>query len=133
VGSWRGARCGTFVLAGWSAAGRADGGILTVYIEGDGLAYVKPGRSPRIRRPATRWTLPLAVADGGAACSISPALPYVGGVRCPKLQKFYWSNGRFAPEVVAATIARSTRRRRRAAAASLELVRFPAAARSPCW
>lgn len=81
-------------------------GVLDVYIEGDGAAWPTPFQPPRDPTP----TLPVALAM--AAADPAPAVVYLGRP-CQYLEAAelavcsseYWSNSRFAPEVVTAYMA----------------------------
>jgi pimeloyl-ACP methyl ester carboxylesterase len=97
---------GTFVLAGWQRPGRAPGGVLTVYLEGDGRAYATPTRVADDPTPSDPVALPLAAADPApAVLYLARPCQYVEGPDARNCAPYYWSTGRFAPEVVAATMA----------------------------
>jgi pimeloyl-ACP methyl ester carboxylesterase len=94
---------GPFVLAGDLKGAGSGQPVLVVYIEGDGLAFVS--RTQRSRDPTPRHPvgLELAVADP------SPAVLYLGRpcqYVTPSEERGcgpqYWSNDRFAPEVIEA-------------------------------
>jgi dienelactone hydrolase len=77
---------------------------LTICIEGDGLAWVTrdmPSADPTPRDPVG---LKLALAHpGGVAVYLARPCQYVAGDDVSACQLSYWTDKRFAPEVVAAT------------------------------
>lgn len=78
----------------------APGAPLTLYIEGDGFAWVTPSRPSTDPTPKDPIALRLAAADGGPNVAwLARPCQYIGGRGCAEL---YWTEGRFAEEVVAA-------------------------------
>lgn len=78
--------------------------VLTVYIEGDGLAWITrslPSPDPTPRNPVA---LKLALNHGpGAAAWLARPCQYVRGEDRAGCEQAFWTDGRFAPEVVQAT------------------------------
>jgi pimeloyl-ACP methyl ester carboxylesterase len=78
--------------------------MLTVYIEGDGLAYVtttQPSPDPTPRDPVA---LKMAVQDGSEATAwLGRPCQYVIGAERRHCEERYWTSHRFAESVVAAT------------------------------
>lgn len=76
---------------------------LTVYIEGDGLAWMNratPSSDPTPRDPVA---LRMALADPyGTAVYLARPCQYVGG-KIASCDQRYWTNARFAQEVIAST------------------------------
>lgn len=89
-----------FDLAAWARLPVVPGGRLTVYIEGDGLAWLSRGRPSSDPTPRDPVALALATADD------SPAVLYLArpcqfaGRADPRCEVRYWTQARFAPEVV---------------------------------
>ena len=103
--SWQVVPAGPFDLA-VAAAGldRTRGGdTLTVYLEGDGLAYAHPGQPTLDPTPTDPVALRLALADpgGGPAAWIGRPCQYTmpdHGSGCDGAE---WTDRRYAPEVLA--------------------------------
>ena len=77
--------------------------VLTVYIEGDGFAWVtgtRPSADPTPRDPLA-LRLALAHPDGNAAYLARPC--QFANAELTGCAERYWTNERFAPEVIAAT------------------------------
>ncbi len=95
-----------FVLAaflpGPLAQGGAAGRILTVYLEGDGLAWLSATRPSSDPTPLTPMALLLAQADPGPAAALARPCQY-GTLTAEGCDSRYWTSHRFAPEVIAAT------------------------------
>jgi hypothetical protein len=95
---------GPFVLTSWQKPGRADGGTLSVYLEGDGRAWINRGRVAEDPTPDDPVALRLAAADTRrAVLYLARPCQYVEGPDFRNCTPLYWSSGRFAPQVVAAT------------------------------
>ncbi|MES2880373.1 MAG: alpha/beta hydrolase [Pseudomonadota bacterium] len=77
---------------------------LTVYIEGDGLAWLDgstPSPDPTPRQPLA---LKLALAHPGAnAAYLARPCQFRGDAEAGRCSQAYWTNKRFAPEVIAAS------------------------------
>jgi hypothetical protein len=90
-----------FTLTAYSRASR-PGGPLNLYIEGDGLAWITPAwRSPD---PSPRTPLGLEMAALDPAANVA-YLARPGQYTAPgysRVDPAYWSDKRFAPEVIAA-------------------------------
>ena len=74
-----------------------SGGPLTIYFEGDGLAWIsrtKPSSNPT---PINPLALSLAMKDQGRAAYLGRPCQYVVDKHCSAK---YWTSERFAPEVV---------------------------------
>lgn len=97
-----------FVLAAFLPHNRAEHRIrydcLTVYIEGDGLAwstYTRPSTDPT---PTTPMALLLAMAqEQGPAVALARPCQYTMATSAGACDVRFWTSHRFAPEVIAAT------------------------------
>jgi pimeloyl-ACP methyl ester carboxylesterase len=115
---------GSFQLTGWLRGG--DGAaVLTVYLEGDGqawLARTRPSTDPTPRHPIA---LELAAADGGAAVlALARPCQYLAPGQALVCGLPYWSNRRFAPEVIAATNRAIDQAKRRVGAGRVLLIGY---------
>lgn len=105
----------------------APGGVLTVYIEGDGLAWVttsQPSDDPTPREPVA---LQMAIAQPrGTAAYLARPCQYTMGMRASAracVQR-YWTNERFAEPVVQAQSQALDELKRRHGATRLVLVGY---------
>ncbi|HQQ74947.1 MAG TPA: alpha/beta hydrolase [Pseudomonadales bacterium] len=91
-------KAGEFILASFSPSQLSESNTLTVYIEGDGLAWQSSYRPSEDPTPINPVALKLALTDN------HPAIIYLGRP-CqyqahPNCTSDYWLSKRFAPEVV---------------------------------
>lgn len=97
-------------------------GLLTVYLEGDGLAFLGPRTISGDPTPDDPLALRLAVRHpGGGAAYLARPCQYVMGRNC---HPYYWTVGRFAPEVVDALDAALDRLKSRTGATRLALIGY---------
>lgn len=91
-----------FVLLGWLKAGQ--GRVLSVYIEGDGLAWTRANRPSSDPTPANPVSLRLALADPAAGPVLYLARPcqYTEGPDRRGCTVDDWTGGRFSARAVAA-------------------------------
>jgi hypothetical protein len=116
---------GPFVLAGWQRPGKAEGGTLRVYLEGDGRAWINRGRIADNPTPDDPVALRLAAADPArAVLYLARPCQYVEGSDLRRCTPLYWSSGRFAPDVVAATTGVIDRVKLESDATQIELVGY---------
>lgn len=96
---------GRFVLAGYIPKNiPANDTTLTIYIEGDGLAWINSSLASPDPTPMTPLGLTLALRHPkGAAVYLARPCQYVEGEDAQGCSPQYWTNRRFAPEVVDAT------------------------------
>lgn len=88
---------GRFVLRSYHPR-QGDGGLLTVYLEGDGLAWLSPSLPSADPTPLTPLALQLALAQPhGSAAYLARPCQFVGIDRCTSRD---WTSARFAPEGV---------------------------------
>ena len=93
-----------FVLAAYvpQAMSRVD--VLTVYIEGDGLAWLSRSQASDDPTPRNPVGLELALRHPrGAAVYLARPCQYVEPGDARNCRQAYWTNRRFAPEVVEAS------------------------------
>lgn len=115
---------GRFALAGFAPPHLAAE-KLTVYIEGDGLAWIDSETPSLNPTPLDPLALRLALRDpsGNAVYLARPCQYVMGGMRHGCAMK-YWTSERFSPEVVAATNRAIDQLKQRAGAKSLVLVGY---------
>ncbi|MBM7063419.1 dienelactone hydrolase family protein [Pseudomonas sp. UL073] len=124
--SWRGAPlAGTpFRLQSYAPDGFVAGAPLTVYIEGDGFSWRTSRQPSQDPTPIDPLALRLALAqpDGNAAYLGRPC-QYLDADRAPCSQR-YWTEARFAAEVVASLDQALSQLKQRAGAEQLVLVGY---------
>lgn len=104
--------------------GPATGATLTVMIEGDGLAWLSRTRPSSDPTPTAPLALPLLarIATGPAAYLARPC-QYVGA-QSRNCDADYWTQRRFAPEVIAAADEAVSRLKAESGAAALHLMGY---------
>lgn len=114
---------GPFDLVGYRTTG--TGQSLSVYIEGDGLAYLTPDRISRDPTPVRPVALELAARDGGRAVAyLARPCQYLAVTLPASCRSEYWTTSRFSPEVVAASNAAIDRLKRDADASKIRLIGY---------
>lgn len=103
---WHGVtiHAGKFALVAYLPERTSAGGELTIYIEGDGFAWISPSQPSFDPTPLDPLALHLALAQpSGNAVYLGRPCQYVDAeaVGCDMR---YWTEGRFAPEVVGANM-----------------------------
>lgn len=107
----------TYASPGWKA-----GAPLSVYIEGDGFAWVRRDRLSDDPTPLNPVALKMASRDPAPnILYIARPCQYVGGVNGRNCHPAYWSTARYSEEVVAALGEVVDRYRQRAGAPTLRL------------
>ncbi len=118
-------RAGEFTLVAYLPGVLVPAETLTIYIEGDGLAWTSrdtPSQDPTPRDPIG---LKLALAHpAGAVAYLGRPCQYLGGERTAECSQAYWTNKRFAAEVVTATTAAIDILKRRFDARHIQLVGY---------
>jgi len=118
---WRGSRAGTVAWASERdfAASELDAGqfkllaltrqrnpecqTLSVYIEGDGAPWVTPWQAPRDPTPLTPTALLMAAVDpAGAVAYLGRPCQYQSAESLAACSPRWWTDQRFAPDVLAA-------------------------------
>lgn len=116
---------GTFVLTAYAPAPAAPEDALTVYIEGDGLAWLtrsQPSNDPTPRNPVG---LQLALRHPqGLAAYLARPCQYTAPQDAQNCRQTYWTDGRFAPEVIDASDRAVDQLKQRFGAARLVLVGY---------
>ena len=95
---------GQFVLASFVPTAKQAGDTLTIYIEGDGLAWLSStdiSADPTPMHP-TGLQMALHHAQGNAAYLARPC-QYVDGIDARNCSNIWWTGQRFAPEVIEAS------------------------------
>ena len=114
-----------FVLAAFVPPQLRPGEVLTVYIEGDGLAYVSGDAPSFDPTPLEPVALRLALRDvPGSAAYLARPCQYVAGAARRGCEAKFWTSHRFAPEVIRATGAALDMLKARAGARRLALVGY---------
>lgn len=81
-------------------------GVLNVYIEGDGAAWPTPYHPPHDPTPLQPVSLALAATDPAPAVAyLGRPCQYLDAAELAACSPEYWTNSRFAPEVVTAYMA----------------------------
>ena len=95
---------GMFNLAAFLPADQHQAETLTVYIEGDGLAWINASTPSFDPTPIDPLALRLAMLEtSGSAVYLARPCQYVGGDDRRGCDVKYWTSHRFAPEVIEAT------------------------------
>jgi len=113
---------GAFELAAWLPSHYVAAPDLTIYIEGDGLAWLSPDTPSTDPTPVAPLALKLALAqaDGNAVYLARPC-QYLANSNCSQR---YWTDARFASEVIAAMNDAVDALKRRSSARRLSLVGY---------
>lgn len=99
--------------------------VLNVYIEGDGAAWQTPFHPPRDPTPLQPTALALAAADPAPAVAyLGRPCQYLDAAELAACSPEYWTNSRFAPEVVTAYMAFLDRLKETNGARTLRLVGY---------
>ena len=116
---------GDFVLAAFVPPQLARADTLTVYIEGDGAAWVDAGTPSFDPTPNDPLALRLALQDPGEqAVYLARPCQYVEDKNRRHCAARYWTAARFAPEVVAASDQAISQLKRRYGARHIDLVGY---------
>lgn len=118
-------RAGDFELAAFVRVAERPAETLVVYIEGDGAAWHTPFQPPRDPTPWQPTALALAAADPAAKVAyLGRPCQYLDAEALARCPPAYWSERRFAPEVVAAFDQALTRLLAGSGATRLQLVGY---------
>lgn len=116
---------GPFRLAAYLPGQATAGDVLTLYVEGDGAPWpttYQPPRDPTPRRPVG---LALAGADRtGMAAYLARPCQYLAESALRDCDTAYWTNRRFAPEVIAAYEEATDQLKARTGARKIRLVGY---------
>lgn len=96
-------QAGAFRLAGYVRHSDTPADIFTLYIEGDGAPWPTPFSPPNDPTPLSPTALEMALADPGAAVAyMARPCQYLTADALRQCDSAWWTERRFAPEVVAA-------------------------------
>lgn len=116
---------GQFVLPAYAPKNSKQADTLTVYIEGDGLAWLNRSQASDDPTPRNPVGLQLALRHPqGMAIYLARPCQYVEANDTKNCRQTYWTGGRFAPEVVEASNEAISALKRRAGAGRLVLVGY---------
>lgn len=124
---WQALRLSTprFVLAAYQPITRMPSDSLAIYIEGDGLAWLSRSQPSGDPTPLNPIALGMAVQHGtGAAAYLARPCQYVDGQDARGCATAYWTERRFAPEVIEATSLAIDQLKQAAGARQLVLVGY---------
>lgn len=94
----------TFMLAAFVPPDLRQADTLSIYIEGDGLAWIDAATPSFDPTPLDPLALRLALRDpAGAAVYLARPCQYVAGAERRGCEAKYWTGHRFSPEVIDAT------------------------------
>ena len=114
-----------FVLFGFVPKEAHDSDLLTIYIEGDGLAWITPTRISQDPTPRNPIALQLALRHpSGAAAYLARPCQYIEGEDRRNCEKTWWTDRRFATEVVQATSRAIDQLKQRFHASNIALVGY---------
>lgn len=98
---------------------------LTIYLEGDGYAWITPTRISDDPTPRDPIALRMAARDPSPSVAyLARPCQYVAGGGRRNCSPAYWANGRFAPEVIAAEAAAIRTLMARAGASRLRVIGY---------
>jgi dienelactone hydrolase len=96
-------KAGAFSLTAFVRKSSVPSDTLTIYIEGDGAAWPTPYHPPHDPTPTKPVALALAIADPSAAVIyLGRPCQYLEAEALRRCDSAYWTERRFAPEVIAA-------------------------------
>ncbi len=94
-------KTGKFELAGYQRFSRPGNPVVSIYIEGDGLAFLSANVASRDPSPRDPVSLRLAARDPAANVAyLARPCQYVNAKFQSSCHYTYWTKARFAPEVV---------------------------------
>ncbi len=114
-----------FVLAAYASKPILQADVLAVYIEGDGLAWLSDSQASDDPTPLHPVSLELAIHHPlGAAVYLARPCQYVEPGEARNCRQTYWTNRRFAPEVIEASDQAISALKQRFGASKLVLVGY---------
>jgi dienelactone hydrolase len=114
-----------FILSAYVPKLSAQTDTLTVYIEGDGLAWLSPSQASNDPTPRNPIGLQLALRHPqGVAAYLARPCQYVEASDATNCRKIYWTSGRFSPEVIEASDQAVSALKQRVGADKLVLVGY---------
>ena len=116
-------RVGAFDLLALVRRGVKQPAALTIYVEGDGAAWHSPWHPPADPTPFKPLALALAAADPSANVAyLGRPCQYLDAVALKSCAADYWTQRRFAPEVIEAYMVAADQLKARHGAVRLRLV-----------
>lgn len=117
-------QAGIFQLQAYVPRSAGTDEVLTLYLEGDGFAWINSRQPSPDPTPLDPLALRLALAQpDGRAAYLGRPCQYLGATQAPCQQR-YWTGARFAEEVVASLDAAASQLKRRSGAQRLVLVGY---------
>lgn len=114
-----------FSLVAYAPSNRQKTSVLTVYIEGDGLAWLTKSTISSNPTPLRPLALELAMQHPtGMAAYLARPCQYVQDLRAQNCGKTYWTEGRFAEEVIASSQEAINQLKQQFGASELQLVGY---------
>lgn len=117
-------RSTSFSLQAWVAGNARPSDVLTVYLEGDGLAWLDSATPSTDPTPLNPLALQLALKHSGAVAYLARPCQYVASSDRQHCESKYWTSHRFASEVIDATSQALDQLKRRWGANRLVLVGY---------
>ena len=116
---------GPFVLVAFVPPKLQQAEVLTIYIEGDGLAWINASTPSSNPTPLNPLALKLALRDpSGTAVYLARPCQFVSKEDKRGCQRQYWTEQRFAPEVIAASLSAIEQLKQRFGAQRVVLVGY---------
>jgi len=114
-----------FVLAAFVPTHLQLGEVLTIYIEGDGLAWIDSSTPSLDPTPLNALALKLAMKHpSGAVAYLARPCQYIAGEDRIGCEKKYWTSHRFSPVVVESTNTAIEKMKQRFHAKNIELIGY---------
>ena len=92
-----------FVLTAYVPSNITSSDTLTIYIEGDGLAWINASTPSFNPTPNNPLALKLALRDTSPAAYLARPCQYIELSQSSNCSQKYWTHSRFSPEVIDAT------------------------------
>lgn len=113
-----------FVLAAFIPPNPAKVDILSIYIEGDGLAWINSSTPSFDPTPLDPVALRLALRHPGPAVYLARPCQYIAKKDRHSCENKYWTKSRFAPEVIEASSNAIAQLKQRFGAKKIELIGY---------
>lgn len=92
-----------FTLLAYMPAISGSSKTLTIYIEGDGLAWISSSTPSSDPTPTNPLALKLALRDPAPSVYLARPCQYVGAEQQANCAQKYWTSHRFSPEIIRST------------------------------
>jgi alpha/beta hydrolase fold len=113
-----------FVLQAFLPSLPSKADTLSIYLEGDGLAWVKPTIPSTNPTPINPLALKLALLDTNPTAYLARPCQYIAADQSKNCIQKYWTSHRFAPEVIASANQAINQIKRKFGATKLILVGY---------